>query len=62
MSSRIKMLADVSQNTGDESFHFLASEKYIDSLKGLKGKNIIVENNLDDANNILKKTAELPNS
>lgn len=60
ISDRIKLLSEVMHTSGDESFSFLTSENYINSLKALKGKTIVIENDLDDAKGILKKSRELP--
>ena len=42
VSDRINLLSDVMHTSGDEAFSFLTSEKYINSLKGLKGKTIVI--------------------
>lgn len=48
--------------SGEEAFNFLASEKYIESLSNLKGKNIVIQSDLDDAKLILARSREIPES
>jgi hypothetical protein len=51
------MLNDVIKEGGREAIQFKLAEKYIDTLSGLQGKNIILKADLNDPQKLVDKAS-----
>ena len=59
VSNRIKILNEAIKNGGFEAINFKLAERYIETLRALDGKNIVIKADLNDPEKFIKKAQTL---
>ena len=61
MSERIKQMNDVIEQQGFHAIQFKLAEQYIESLKSLQGKNVIMKMDINNPEKIIEKSKSFLN-